>query len=155
MTANPELQGVVYNGADSYSSGMENSGKVVRTVIKQLLQCVGNLLKQDNGNSRNSICIAEFGAADGGVSLELMDTVIAYINQMSSDPREITLVYEDQLFNDFNVLFQTVHATNSDKRNRLSVSDNVHVLASATSMYRKCLPTGSVDLAFSSVISTR
>ncbi|XP_021340715.1 indole-3-acetate O-methyltransferase 1-like [Mizuhopecten yessoensis] len=150
MTSNPELQGVVYNGADSYSSGMENSRKVVRTAIKQLLQCVENLLKPGNGNSR-TICIAEFGAADGGVSLELMDTVIDNINQMSSDPREITLVYEDQLFNDFNVLFQTVHATNSEICNKLSVRDNVHVLASATSMYRKCLPTASVDLAFSSM----
>ncbi|XP_033732024.1 salicylate carboxymethyltransferase-like [Pecten maximus] len=150
MTSNSELQGIVYNGKHCYSSGMENSRKVVRTFIKQILQCVENLLKQEHRTSK-TICIAEFGAADGGVSLELMVTVIDYINKTSDDLRDITIVYEDQLFNDYNVLFKTIHANNSDLGNKLSDSDNVHVLASATSMYRKCVPASSVDLAFSSM----
>ncbi|XP_060080809.1 uncharacterized protein LOC132560174 [Ylistrum balloti] len=150
MTSNCELQGVVYNGKHGYSSGMENSRKVVRTAIKQILQCVDNLMKSEHDQSR-TISIAEFGAADGGVSLELMEAVIDHINQLSSGIRDITIVYEDQLFNDFNVLFKTVNAVGSDMCMELSANDNVHILASATSMYRICLPTGSVDLAFSSM----
>ncbi|XP_069121526.1 uncharacterized protein [Argopecten irradians] len=148
MTSNTELRGIVYNGTNCYSSGMENSRKVVRTFTKQILQCVENLLEQDHKSS-GTICIAEFGAADGGVSLELMVTLIDHINKFLDDLRDIIIVYEDQLFNDFNVLFKTVHATNSNMTNKLG--DNVHVLASATSMYRKCVPFASVDLAFSSM----
>ncbi|OWF54690.1 gibberellic acid methyltransferase 1-like isoform X1 [Mizuhopecten yessoensis] len=150
MTSQRDHLGSVYNGEECYSSAMDNSRKVLRTFTENLLQCVDNLLKQEDKNSR-TICIAEFGAADGGVSLELMDTVIDNIHQMSSDQREVILVYEDQLLNDYNVLFQTVHAKDSNISTKLSTRDQVHVLASATTMYRKCLPTGFVDLAFSSM----
>ncbi|XP_069121529.1 uncharacterized protein [Argopecten irradians] len=149
MTSKPEPRGVVHNGSETYSAGMENSRKVVRTFIKQVLECVEFLLEEDR--IRSTVCIAEFGSADGGVSLELMDTLIDHITKLVDDHTEVLLVYEDQLLNDYNVLFRTVHTESSNFPSEFQSKENVHVLASATSMYKKCLPTGFVDLAFSSM----
>ncbi|XP_033732023.1 probable S-adenosylmethionine-dependent methyltransferase At5g38100 [Pecten maximus] len=148
MTSNSDYLGFVYHGQECYSSAMDNSRKVLRAFTANVLQCFNDMLISEGSSSR-SICIAEFGSADGGVSLELMDALIDNLDKMSEGQREVLLVYEDQLLNDYNVLFKTVHDSNISTK--LSRRDKCHLLTSATTMYRKCLPTGFVDLSFLSM----
>ncbi|XP_060078509.1 uncharacterized protein LOC132558001 [Ylistrum balloti] len=150
MTSEGHHLGPVHHGKEWYSSAMESSRKVIKAFNDKVMQCVEDMLRPER-NSSGTVCIAEFGSADGGVSLELINGVIDYINQSSKDPREILLVYEDQLLNDYNVLFKTIHGTSTNASTKLSTRENVHLLASATSMYRQCLPSGFVDISFSSM----
>lgn len=93
--------------------------------------------------------LADFGAADGGTSLDLMKKAVAAIRRAAPD-RPITLTYTDLPHNDFSSLFRLLHGLIPDRANDpLGQLENVFTYASGTSFYRQVFPENGLNFGFS------
>lgn len=99
--------------------------------------------------SHKPFAIADFGAADGGTSLELMRNVVRIL-RTACPHRAITLTYTDLPYNDFSSLFRRLHGV-------LYVADaaplaqelGLFTFASATSFHRQVFPDETLSFGFS------
>ena len=85
--------------------------------------------------------VADFGAADGGTSLEMMRRLISAIRAREPQ-RQIALGYTDLPHNDFSALFRQTEGLLTD-------FSGVFVSAAGTSFYRQIFPDSSLSLGFS------
>jgi len=93
--------------------------------------------------------MADFGAADGGTSLDLMRRAVDAIRQAAPE-RSITLTYTDLPHNDFSSLFRLLHGLVPGRAEApLGQLENVFTFASGTSFYRQIFPDGGLDFGFS------
>ena len=92
--------------------------------------------------------IADYAAADGGTSLELIGKLVRSARARNPD-RSISVTYTDLPRNDFSTLFSTVHGQLPGTPTYLDGIDGVYVFASATSFYQPIFPPQSIDLGFS------
>lgn len=83
--------------------------------------------------------LSDMGCADGGTSLGMVRAAIAAVRERFGGAA-VTVVYTDQLRNDFNALVHMVRDIGGD---------GVHTLFSATSFYDAILPPASLHLGFS------
>jgi hypothetical protein len=93
--------------------------------------------------------IADFGAADGGTSMDLMHRLVEAIREHEPD-REISIIYTDLPHNDFSTLFRLTqgllgHATPAP----LAQIPNLLIFGSGTSFYRQVVNTGTLSFGFS------
>jgi hypothetical protein len=93
--------------------------------------------------------IADFGAADGGTSMDMMRRLIELIRRREPD-REISIVYTDLPHNDFSTLFRLTqgllgHPTPAP----LAQIPNLLIFGSGTSFYRQVINTGTLSFGFS------
>ncbi|KAK6169686.1 hypothetical protein SNE40_020682 [Patella caerulea] len=95
--------------------------------------------------------VAEFGAADGSVSMELMTDIIGVVRSNCGKDKEILIMYEDHAGSDFNSLHRRLQGILPNPRSYLLDHENVYVTSSATNFYQQCFPSNSVDLALSFV----
>lgn len=95
-----------------------------------------------------SFQMADFGAADGGTSIDLVRRVIGSVRERAPD-RPICMTYTDLPRNDFSALFNLVHGGRSDVTSYLDEVDNVYVYASGTSFYLPIFPMETLDFGFS------
>ena len=103
--------------------------------------------------------IADFGAADGGTSLDLMRRAIAAVRAGAPD-RPVTLTYTDLPHNDFSVLFRRLHGLlGTPDASPLAAEPNLYTFASGTSFHKPILPPGTLSFGFSATamhwLSTR
>ncbi|CAF1377209.1 unnamed protein product [Adineta ricciae] len=97
--------------------------------------------------SNASFEIADFGAADGGTSLDLMRCLIESV-RAANVARPITITYTDLPQNDFSALFRRLHF-HDDHVTPLGHEPNVYTFASGTTFYRQIFPENTLSLGFS------
>ena len=110
-------------------------------VLEQLSQTVLE-------NRRRPFSIVDYGAADGGTSLELISRIIQGVRERTEN-REITVTYTDLPHNDFSALFQNLHDRSPESESYLTNNKNVFAMCAGTSFYQQIVPDNSVDVAFS------
>ena len=93
--------------------------------------------------------VADYGAADGGTSLDLMRRLVSEIRSQSCK-RQITITYTDLPHNDFSVLFRLVHGLLGNQQGTpLAKQDGVMTFGSGTSFYAQIVPDNTLSLGFS------
>jgi len=102
----------------------------------------------DVAGQPGSFQIADFGAADGGTSIDLVRRIIGRVRERAPD-RPICMTYTDLPRNDYSALFNLVHGGRADVTSYLDEYDNVHVYASGTSFYLPIFPKETLDFGFS------
>ena len=106
-----------------------------------------------------TFAVADFGAADGGTSLDLMKRVVAAVRDRAPET-PIAITYTDLPHNDFSVLFRRLHGLLGPAETApLAGMDRLYTFASGTSFHRQILPDDSLSLGFSATamhwLSTR
>ena len=102
----------------------------------------------DIAGQEGSFQIADFGAADGGTSIDLVGRVIETVRGRAP-VRPICMTYTDLPRNDFSALFGLVHGGRPDVASYLDRFDDVYVYASGTSFYQPIFPPQTLDFGFS------
>jgi S-adenosylmethionine-dependent carboxyl methyltransferase len=93
------------------------------------------------------IVVADYGSSQGKNSLAPMQVAIKGLRKRIGSKRAISVFHIDQPSNDFNSLFEVLHAD----PNRYAVDEpDVYPAAIGKSFYEKVLPPGSVHLGWSS-----
>lgn len=92
--------------------------------------------------------MADFGAADGGTSIDLVRRIIGEV-RVRAPGRPICMTYTDLPRNDYSALFNLVHGGRSDVVSYLDEHDDVFVFASGTSFYLPIFPAATLDFGFS------
>ncbi|XP_050408758.1 uncharacterized protein LOC126823796 [Patella vulgata] len=113
-----------------------------------ILKIVGNLISKPHPENE-PFTVAEYGAADGSISMELMTDIICLIRSKCGKNKEINIMYEDLPMSDFNSLHKRIHGIIPNPRSYLLDHENVYVTSTGTNFYKQCFPSNSVDLALS------
>lgn len=92
--------------------------------------------------------IADFGAADGGTSIDLIGKVVGAVRERAP-ARPLCVTYTDLPRNDYGALFSLIHGKRPDIKSYQQEHDGVFVYAAATSFYEPIFPAGTVDFEFS------
>ncbi|MGF7158730.1 hypothetical protein FHS85_000340 [Rhodoligotrophos appendicifer] len=142
MTSVPAHQSsIAMRGAGYYSSNTVGAKAVIDAAADLV---VGAIDQMDLSALSCPFTVADFGAADGGTSMDLMRRVVGRVHlQVPNKPVSIT--YTDLPTNDFSALFGQLH----DNENSLGRLPNVFTFGSGTSFYRQVLPDSSLTLGFS------
>ncbi|HWT98249.1 MAG TPA: hypothetical protein VN229_11570 [Terriglobales bacterium] len=136
---------VQMRGAGYYSQNTIGAKAVIDAAGELVLAALGQISLRH----ATPFAMADFGAADGGTSLDLMRKVVATIRQTAPD-RPIALTYTDLPHNDFSSLFRLLHGLAPDRAEApLGQLENVFTFASGTSFYRQIFPDGGLDFGFS------
>lgn len=131
-------------GGGYYSLSTKGAKDVIDAATPLVLEAIDRM---GPAAGAGPFVLADMGCADGGTSIDTVRAAIAALRERAPD-RPISVVYTDQLRNDYNALFQTVHGATGAAPS-LSEPGHVHVFASATSFYDQILPAGTLDLGFS------
>ena len=92
--------------------------------------------------------IADYGAADGGTSIDLHRATIAALRGRTPR-RPVCLTYTDLPRNDYSALFTTVHGGRPGVTSYRDEHDHIFVYAAATSFFEPIFPPGTIDFGFS------
>ena len=96
-----------------------------------------------------AIRFADFGAADGGTSQQLWDSVVKAYRD-NGDSRQIEILYTDLASNDFSTLFRMMQGMQGDATHAYQVNhDNVFVHGCGTGFHKQLMQDGSLNLGFS------
>ena len=92
--------------------------------------------------------IADYGAADGGTSIDLHRAAISALRARA--PRlPVCVTYTDLPRNDYSALFTTIHGGRPGVRSYRDEHDDVFVYAAATSFFEPIFPPRTIDFGFS------
>ena len=137
---------IAMRGAGYYSSHTVGAKAVINAAGDLVLDAIAGM---DVAGSSDPFAIADFGAADGGTSIEMMRRVVDTLRERSDD-RPITVTYTDLPHNDFSALFRTVHGLSPHSPPRpLGTSPGVFTFASGASFYQQIFPDSALSLGFS------
>lgn len=132
--------------AGYYSAHTVGAKQVIDAATELVLETLDGM---DLGHCNGTFAIADFGAADGGTSIDLHRAVIAWLRARMPE-RPITLTYTDLPHNDFSTLFRLVHGMLPGRAGgALHDTPGLFTFASGTSFYRQIFPDASLSLGFS------
>ena len=132
-------------GGGYYSKNTQGAKHVIDRAGQHIIDW---LEKTDIGDQSEPFSIVDYGAADGGTSMELIAKIVDSISARSSG-RQISVTYTDLPHNDFSALFQLMHDPSMGEAGYLQRHDDVFVTAAGTSFYDQIVPDNSVDIGFS------
>lgn len=92
--------------------------------------------------------VADFAAADGGTSIDLMRETVGRIRSRCPT-RPICICYTDLPSNDYSALFTLLHGQRSAAKSYLDEFEGIFTFASATSFFAQILPRAQLDFGFS------
>ena len=92
--------------------------------------------------------IADYGAADGGTSIDLHRATISAL-RVRAPRRAVCVTYTDLPRNDYSALFTTVHGGRPGVTSYRDEHDGIFVYAAATSFFEPIFPPGTIDFGFS------
>ncbi len=145
-TASKSAPVVQMRGAGYYSQNTIGAKAVIDAAAELVLEALASMQLADVARP---FSMADFGAADGGTSLDLIRRTIAAVQQ-AAPGRQMTLTYTDLPHNDFSSLFRLLHGLLPGRESDpLGQVPNVFTFASGTSFYRQVLPDGALDFGFS------
>ena len=92
--------------------------------------------------------IADYGAADGGTSIDLHRATISAL-RTRAQRRVVCITYTDLPRNDYSALFTTMHGGRPGVTSYRDEHDGIFVYAAATSFFEPIFPPGTIDFGFS------
>ena len=98
--------------------------------------------------SREPFRIADYGAADGGTSIDLHRATISALRARAPH-RAVCITYTDLPRNDYSALFTTVNGGRPGVTSYRDEHDDIFVYAAATSFFEPIFPPGTIDFGFS------
>ena len=136
---------VSMKGGGYYSLHTEGAKHVIDNTAELAL---GALARIDLAAAGAPFRLADFGAADGGTSIDLVRRVVADVKRR--DPaREVAVTYTDLPRNDYSALFTMLAGGREGVKSYLHEHDGVFAFAAGTSFYDPIFPTGTLDFGFS------
>ncbi|MET1026810.1 MAG: hypothetical protein ABWY00_06560 [Dongiaceae bacterium] len=133
-------------GAGYYSQNTIGAKAVIDAAAELVLEALASMRPAQD---ERPFVMADFGAADGGTSLDLMRRAIAAI-QRATPQRQISLTYTDLPHNDFSSLFRLLHGLLPGRdADPLAQIPGVFTFATGTSFYRQAIPDGALNFGFS------
>jgi len=133
-------------GDGFYSTVSLGPKAVIDSATPMVLDVLSRL---DLSNERpRPLTLADYGAADGGTSLDLINASVDWTRERFPD-LPISLVYTDLPGADFGMLFRMMNNEIADRDSPLSRHANIHVFSSGMSFYDQLLPRATLDLGFS------
>jgi hypothetical protein len=136
---------VSMKGGGYYSLNTLGAKDVIDNTRELALAALGDV---DVDAGPGAFQIADFGAADGGTSIDLVRSLIEAVRGRSPG-REILVTYTDLPRNDYSALFRMLAGERDDVHSYLADHDGVYVTAAGTSFYLPILPSGCLDFGFS------
>jgi hypothetical protein len=137
---------IAMRGAGYYSSNTVGAKAVIDKVGDLVVEAIGRMPTIADGQP---FSIADFGAADGGTSIDLMRRMVEAIRAREPD-RQITITYTDLPHNDFAALFRLTQGLLSQPAPEpLADIPGLFIFGSGTSFYRQIVPDGSLSFGFS------
>src|SRR5882724_7032260 len=147
---------IAMRGAGYYSANTVGAKAVIDKVGDLVVEAIGRMPEIPNSRP---FSIADFGAADGGTSIDLMRRMVEAIRAREPD-RQITITYTDLPHNDFAALFRlTQGLLGQQAHTPLADVPGLFIFGSGTSFYRQIVPDGGLSFGFSATamhwLSTR
>ena len=137
------LQNITMSKGGAYSLATRGAADVINASIPMINQALSGMELR----GRTDFSVADMGCADGGTSLQMIETMIEQIREEAPEI-PIKVHYTDQPRNDYNGLIQTVlglgHFPSYIEKHK-----NVFQFFSANSFYHQILPDASLDFCFS------
>ena len=136
---------IAMRGAGYYSDNTIGAKAVIDAAGDLAIEAIAQM----DVTAQKTFAVADFGAADGGTSLDLMRRVVATVRGV--DPaKPIAITYTDLPHNDFSVLFRRLHGLlGAPDASPLAALDQLYTFASGTSFHRQILPDQTLSLGFS------
>ncbi len=144
MSTSAQADGITMSGGGVYSLATKGAKDVINNATPMVVHAIESIPVQ---SFSSVFTLADMGCADGGTSLDMMQTAITEIRQKAS-AIPVSIIYTDQPRNDFNALVKNIHGLGPFK-SYLPQFTNLFPLFSGTSFYRKILPSNSLHLGFS------
>ena len=136
---------IAMRGAGYYSANTVGAKAVIDAAADLVLEALESMPLKGT----MPFAIADYGAADGGTSIDMMRKAIARIRKDAPE-RQIAITYTDLPHNDFSVLFQLLQGLlPAYKDNPLALQPNVFTFGSGMGFYRQIFPDSTVSLGFS------
>jgi hypothetical protein len=137
---------IAMRGAGYYSSNTVGAKAVIDKVGDLVVAAIGRMPKLAESDP---FSIADFGAADGGTSIDLMRRMVEAIRAREPN-RQVTITYTDLPHNDFSALFRLTQGLLGERtREPLADVPGLFIFGSGTSFYRQVVPDGSLSFGFS------
>ena len=137
---------IAMRGAGYYSDNTVGAKTVIDAAGELVAEALAGM---DLSSSHEPFAVADFGAADGGTSLDLMRRISATVRS-AAPARPITITYTDLPHNDFSVLFRRLQGLlGAGEALPLAREPNLYTFASGTSFYDQIFPDGTLSLGFS------
>ena len=106
------------------------------------------IAEMDVAGFREPFHIADYGAADGGTSIDLHRATISALRERAPG-RTVCITYTDLPRNDYSALFTTAHGGRPGVTSYRDEHDGVFVYAAATSFFEPIFPPETIDFGFS------
>lgn len=132
-------------GGGYYSQNTQGAKHVIDRAGEHLLPKLSEIKLP---GEQRAFCIADYGAADGGTSLDLITNIVRQVRQRS-ETQEIAVTYTDLPHNDFSSLFRMIHAQPPDEPTYAHAFPDVFVSCAGLSFYDQVVASASVDIGFS------
>ena len=130
-------------GAGYYSERTAGARNVINEAGEMIYAALGDL------PGSTALKIADYGAADGGTSQQMWDTVIRRLRE-AGDMRQIEIIYTDLASNDFSTLFRMMQGMQGDPTHAYQNHfENVFVHGCGTGFHKQLMTSGSLHLGFS------
>lgn len=136
---------VSMKGGGYYSLHTEGAKHVIDNTAELALSALEDI---DLSRAGRPFQVADFGAADGGTSVDLVRKLVARVKARDPD-REVCITYTDLPRNDYSALFTMLSGERPDVTSYLAEHAGVYAFAAGTSFYRPIFPSGSLDFGFS------
>jgi hypothetical protein len=137
---------IAMRGAGYYSDHSINAKIAIDATLPLVEEALRGVVLR---SSDKPFAIADFGAADGGTSLDLMRHVVRTL-RVACPHRAIILTYTDLPFNDFSTLFRRLHGVlDVEDDAPLAQEPGLFTFASATSFHRQIFPDETLSFGFS------
>jgi len=111
------------------------------------LACIA-IAEMDVEGSDDPFRIADYGAADGGTSIDLHRATIAALRKRAPR-RSVCVTYTDLPRNDYSALFTIANGGRPGVTSYRDEHDDIFVYAAATSFFKPIFPPGAIDFGFS------
>ena len=132
-------------GAGYYSDNTTGAKTVIDAAGDLAVKAIGEM----DLEAQKVFSVADFGAADGGTSLDMMKRIVTTVRG-GNPTKPIAITYTDLPHNDFSVLFRRLHGLLAGPDTTpLGDMDSLYTFASGTSFHRQILPDESLSFGFS------
>lgn len=143
---NTASAGISMRGAGYYSANTIGAKAVIDKAAALAHTAINDMTTLQAGPA---FAIVDYGAADGGTSLDLIRVLITAIRDRAP-ARQITLAYTDLPHNDFSALFRLTQGLLGDPAQPpIANTPGLFISASGTSFYSQIFTDRSIDFGFS------
>jgi hypothetical protein len=132
-------------GAGYYSDNTAGAKAVIDAAGDLAIEAIAGM----DLSGGDVFAVADFGAADGGTSLDVMKRIVATVRD-ANPAKVIPLTYTDLPHNDFSVLFRRLHGLLPPGAEApLAREPDLYTFASGTSFHRQIFPDNTLSFGFS------